>query len=133
MSFKHSGGSCVGVWERDLWKYNFNRNLYFSCIPDVDVNIVESMKIILLQCAADQLDQELYVMHVASCGPTRLVILLTSMVLMKCLVQLLYFIWSTTTQVFSSSWSWMHKSNDIFVLFPKKQQPVFRICHLDLK
>lgn len=102
----------VWVYVREICENIINRNLYFSCIPDVDVNIVESMKIILLQCAADQLDQERYVMHAASCGPTRLVILITSMVSMKRLVQLLYFIWSTTTQVFSSSWSWLHKSNE---------------------
>lgn len=39
----------------------------------VDVNIVALVKIILLQCVVGQLDQELYVMHVALCGQIRFV------------------------------------------------------------
>jgi hypothetical protein len=95
VSFNHSGSFvCVCVRERERFVniHKFIQNLLISCLIDVNVHIVESAKRVLLQCVVGQLDQELYVMHAASCGPTRLVILLTSMVLMKCLIQLLYFI-----------------------------------------
>jgi hypothetical protein len=107
VSFKHSGSFvCVCVRERERFVsiHKFIQIFLISCLIDVNVHIVESAKRILLQCVVGQLDQKLYVMHAASCGPTRLVILLTSMVLMKCLIQLLYFIWGTTAvYVFSSS------------------------------
>jgi len=69
-----------------------------------------------------QLEQKHYVMHAASFGPKRLVILVTSMVLMKCLVQLLYIIWSRTTQVLYICWSWLHMSNDVIVLCQDKKR-----------
>lgn len=47
-----------------------------KCLADVDVNIVVSVRIILLQCAVDLLDQGLYVMHVVLCGQIRLVIMM---------------------------------------------------------
>lgn len=47
--------------------------VYAAFSAYVDVNIVELVKIILLQCAVDLLAQEPYVMHVVLCGQIRLV------------------------------------------------------------
>jgi len=80
---------CCGSLRVYCYSISVNINyllLAFSCLLDVDVTIVVSLKIILLQCVGGQLDQGLYVMHAALCGLTRLVIVLISLVVMKCLV-----------------------------------------------
>jgi hypothetical protein len=129
VSFKRNG-SFMGGSGRKICEYMILLRMFiFSCLVEVYVNIVDTMKKML--CVVAQMEEIIYVMHAASFGRQRLVILLTSMVSMKCLVQLLYVICSTTTiKVFYTFVGVGCIGQTVLLCYAKIK--VFWICHIDL-